>query len=584
MRIVRTAISIVARAVGMAALLAAASARSAAQPAVGDAPVSIEVTVLDSAGWPVPRLSSRDFTLLADGAPVPFDVRAVDASPEPRLFAFLLDEFHVAAGDATRRVRDWLRHFADTALRAGDRVIVLTPLDSIRAIRPLTDVAAVRRAFADFDGRRGDHAPRTAFERAFMSRAPEAVDRERARITFAALQALIEHTGMAPSTRRMAMIVSEGFVVPPPDRRTLAAIDATAVGDAALRAGVTVHTFMPREPAAGEGALVTSLATRSGGTVVGGGADLDAMTRVASDAEASYVVSFRPPDPTPGFHRVEVEVKRRSLRTRARAGYWIRPVASPPTAATVGATALPPRLHRSPFIRSWVGVSRGESGRTRLTVTWEPDGSVRGKVRAEAVTLKATTDAGLVLFEAPLGAVRPGAPGLAGPPSRAVFEAPPGQVALEMAITANTGGALDADVRTVTVPDLHAAALTLATPEVFRARTAREFAALAGNPDAAPVTSRTFSRAERLLIRVSAYGAGPALPDVAARLLNARGETLRRLPVQTGQGDQAPPSLRNVYQVDVPLAWLAPAEYRLELTARDGGREVTDTILFRIVG
>ena len=64
-------------------------------------------------------------------------------------------------------------------------------------------------------------------------------------------------------------------------------------------------------------------------------------------------------------------------------------------------------------------------------------------------------------------------------------------------------------VRDLTAP------VVLGTPEVLRARTARDFRALASDPDAVPVAAREFSRTERLMIRVPAYA--PSGADLRSR-------------------------------------------------------------------
>jgi hypothetical protein len=76
-----------------------------------------------------------------------------------------------------------------------------------------------------------------------------------------------------------------------------------------------------------------------------------------------------------------------------------------------------------------------------------------------------------------------------------------------------------------------------------------------------PVASRTFSRTERLLVRVPAYGPGSSTPVVTARLLNRRSIPMREL-----QAVDAPLPPGTV-QFDLPLAGLAPDEYRVELAA-----------------
>ena len=102
----------------------------------------------------------------------------------------------------------------------------------------------------------------------------------------------------------------------------------------------------------------------------------------------------------------------------------------------------------------------------------------------------------------------------------------------------------------------------------------------AQNADAIPVASRTFSRTERLLVRVPAYGPGDS--DAGrhrATLLNRRGIPMREL--QQVPADLPP----GVVQFDLPLASLAPDEYRVELVAANapGPRdEARKSLVFRV--
>ena len=120
---------------------------------------------------------------------------------------------------------------------------------------------------------------------------------------------------------------------------------------------------------------------------------------------------------------------------------------------------------------------------------------------------------------------------------------------------------------------------TFATPQVLRTRTARSFAEVSANANAIPVASRTFSRTERLLVRVPAYGPADSTPVVTAHLLNRRGTPMREL--QRVPADLLP----SIVQFDLPLASLAPDEYRVELVAANaqGPRdEARETLTFRV--
>ena len=115
----------------------------------------------------------------------------------------------------------------------------------------------------------------------------------------------------------------------------------------------------------------------------------------------------------------------------------------------------------------------------------------------------------------------------------------------------------------------------MGSAQVLRARNAREFRALAADPEAIPVASRQFSRSERLLVRIPVFSTGPA-PTVSARLVTSFGSVMRDLVV-------APtPSRPSEYQVDVALAALANGSYAVEWTARTAEGEVRDRVPFRV--
>ena len=98
-----------------------------------------------------------------------------------------------------------------------------------------------------------------------------------------------------------------------------------------------------------------------------------------------------------------------------------------------------------------------------------------------------------------------------------------------MTIQGEDGKTLDSDYRGMDVPNLRVSRPTFATPQLMRSRSAREFARASADPSPAPVSSREFSRAERLLIRIPVYGADGTTPAVTATLLNRLGSPMRAL-------------------------------------------------------
>ena len=159
-------------------------------------------------------------------------------------------------------------------------------------------------------------------------------------------------------------------------------------------------------------------------------------------------------------------------------------------------------------------------------------------------------------------------------PTRAVFEVPPGRIRIRMSIEDAGLQVIDLDVREIVVRDLHAP-VVLGTPEILRARNAREFRTLNANPQAVPVASREFSRMERLMIRVAAY-APDGSPTVSARLMSRTGQAMRSLAVSP----PVTPGGQN--EIDLPLAGLAAGEYLIELTATSPAGQAKDQVGFRV--
>jgi len=527
-------------------------------------PVTLDVVVTDAKSRPVQDLRPADFELTDSG-----ELRAVDTvrlqSGGNRIIGIFLDEFHVQAGEPTTRARNALLTFVDTQLREGDLVAIVKPLDPLHAIAFTQDRSVIRQVIEAFEGHAGDYTPRSEFERNFMSRDPKTAAPARAQVVSAALQALARRLGERTDGRKALIFVSEGFRPAQP----------RAIVYAANRNRVAIHPVDP-DPASNDyDAMLRALADQTGGYASVNDADVaPALTQVTNDLDHHFIVTFKTKEPEDGrFHPVQVRVKRTGAQTRARSGYWTVDAALAASAAKAAGT--PPMLpfrpsHSSPFIRPWVGMSRGADGLTQVTVTWEPGVAPPRNQRVAAITVKATSGEGKVLFEHRLGP---------GDGERAAFDAPPGFIAIEMSIQGSSGSALDTDYRAVSVPNFHVTKPTFATPQVLRTRTARQFADVSQNPDAIPSAARIFSRTERLLVRVPAYSAGETSPVVTARLLNRRGSTMRELPSVTAP---LPPG---VVQFDLPLASLAPEEYRIELAAANPTEprdEVKEILAFRV--
>jgi VWFA-related protein len=310
------------------------------------------------------------------------------------------------------------------------------------------------------------------------------------------------------------------------------------------------------------------------------------LEQMVRDSSAYYLIGYNSSQaPDDGkFHEIKVRVKRPGVEVRARKGYWAptkedtaRAVAGPrpeaPKAVQQALASISTPGGRSGvgsrYVNTWIGTSRAEDGKTRVTFVWEPAPASPG-VRRDTpgrVSLLAANAEGDLVFRGrvPDAATASAAPSAGGPsgaasgPQRVVFDAPPGKMELRISVEdASGGGVLDNEVRDITVPDLTSPDPALSTPRVFRARTARDFQMTARDPDAVPVAGREFLRTDRLLIRFDVYGA----ESPTALLLNRNGQKMSEIPV-------APTTTGGTHQVDLGLGAIPPGEYLVEISVGD---------------
>ncbi len=321
------------------------------------------------------------------------------------------------------------------------------------------------------------------------------------------------------------------------------------------------------------------------------------MKQITRDSSAYYLIGYNSSQaPSDGkFHNIRVRVKRPGVQVRARKGYWAlnqeetKRALAPPKPATpkpveAALTAAVARPSSASVVRTWIGTSRGDNGKTRVTFVWEPLPKLPGdRPREEParVSLMALGADGSPYYRGKIPAVPPpaGSNGAAakGGPQRITFDAPPGKIQLRMSVEGDASQVLDSETREIVVPDLTGAQPLLGTPAVLRARTAREFQQLRTTADAMPFAGREFSRIEHLLIRVPTYGPGGTTPSLHARLLNRAGSAMNDLQVE-------PSPSAGEQQVDLPLAALPPGEYVVEIRVGDNDGDAKELLAFRVTG
>jgi VWFA-related protein len=316
------------------------------------------------------------------------------------------------------------------------------------------------------------------------------------------------------------------------------------------------------------------------------------MSQIVRDTSSYYLLGYNSTQaPADGkFHEIKVQVKRPGIQVRARKGYWalttqdvaraVAPKIELPKGVenALATISAPAAAHNA--IRTWIGTSRGANGKTRVTLVWEPTPKVAGDRDARSETparvmVTAVAPDGSPYYRGRVPAVvpaSPATPATASIPARVTFEVNPGKLQLRLSVEGSSSQVLDTETREIAVPDLTTPEIRLGTPQVLRARTARDYQQIKSDPDAVPLPAREFSRNDRLLVRVPVYGPGNAVPALAAHLLNRGGQTMSELQV-------GPSGAPDIQQIDLPLAGLAVGEYLLEIKAGD----LKELVGFRVI-
>lgn len=315
------------------------------------------------------------------------------------------------------------------------------------------------------------------------------------------------------------------------------------------------------------------------------------MKQIVRDQSAYYLLGYSSTfAATDGkFHEIKVSVKRPGVQVRARRGYWAftaadaaratapaKPAMKAEYSTALGSLATP---RGSRVARTWVGLSKGDSGKTRVTFVWEPAPKTPGTpVRQDdtpaRVSLMAIGVDGSPFFRGRVPAVAPATAATAG--ARVTFDVPPGKIQLRASIENGANDVLDTENRELEIPDLTAPQVVFGTPVVFRARTLRDYQQAKGDPQAAPTTGRDFSRTERVFVRVPVYGPGTEASPVTARILNRGAEPMGDVPVSVSSLDPA------IREIELSLAPMSTGDYLLEIVAASGGQPVTAVLGFRV--
>jgi VWFA-related protein len=320
------------------------------------------------------------------------------------------------------------------------------------------------------------------------------------------------------------------------------------------------------------------LADETDGRAIVNSNDLDrGLRQIIRDTSAYYLLGYTSAVTTDGkYHKLNVRVKRQGLQVRSRPGYMAMSATEveralapkkpgPPPAITeaLGTLAVSAQQRRN-LIRSWVGMSPGSDGKTKVSFVWAPAPAMPGVRRETVGSVSLLAGGANSELHYRQKALMPG---------RVEFEVMPGPIELEIGVQDASGEVLDRETRKIVVPSL-GLGLTFSTPEVFRGRTLPEWQAIAADAKAIPVSEREFRRTDRLLVRVGVQSPG-GTPVVTARMLNREGGEMSTLPVTPASGGA-------VHQVDVPLAALPTGEFLIEVIAKDGAEQAATLVAFRV--
>ena len=563
---------------------------------------------------------------------------------DTRVFIVFFDDYHVRFENGVRAART-LVDFLQNNLIPTDLVGIMHPLTPLSDVRLTRNHEGILKSVEDFYGRKYNYQPRNWYEERYASYPTEIVERIRNDVSLSALKGLMIHLGGLRDGRKNVLLVSEGYTnyVPPQLRAAVAGEPLTIAGGAsgtsrmettaqffsqatmhldlqevystANRFNTAIYAVDPRGLAVSEfdasqptvdirtdqRALQTTrdslslLAEQTDGRAIVNRNDLrPGLGQMMQDSSAYYLIGYNSTrSPTDGkYHDIDVRVKRDDVQVRHRQGFWAmterdaeRALSStinePPKAVDAALAALAePRRGR--LVRTWVGTSKGEHGKTRVTFVWEPTsaGSPRRDTPAR-VLLTAMGDTGGAYYRGRVperaGRETTDRQAPSGPPpvTRVEFEVEPGTLQMSLAVEDESGEVLDRDRDKIDIPDFTGTDVVLSTPSFVRARNNMEFTALVEDWDAIPTASREFRRTDQLLLRFETYAPGAAVPDVKAQLLNRGGDAMHPLDVQLAENGRS-------HQVHVVPVHLPPGEYVVELAVTTPTSETTQLIAFRL--
>ncbi len=556
--------------------------------------VRVDVTVTNHRGEPATDLTKDDFVVTEDGAPQtidsfelvhvtgePTDDRSLEihttsqaateaAREDVRLFLIFWDEYHIGEFLPASRGREELTEFVRTAFGPTDLVGIMDQLTTVDSIKFTRDRLQLADQIHALKGRLGVLVPpRSAVEEAQLQQGRDIV-RLRNEVTTSALAAAAAFLGNFREGRKALLFVSQGI---PLYGRNDETDRYQEIVKTANTNNTSIYTLDPASEVGRHPDSLMSLAEETGGRpFVGSNRPELQLPQMVRDSSAYYLLGYKSPAPVDGkFHRIKVRMTRDGYEVRARSGYFAPSLGEVERGrAEAAASEVPPDVERAIGELSlnersdhpvdyWIGTSRGDRGRTRVTIAWSPrpSASTTGEI---GLAVQATSPEGTPYFSTDRAT------------SRVSFDAPAGELIVKMKVVDSRGDEIDNLSRRLTIAAFDDAKVAIGSPMVLRARTAREARAIVDGSEGQAEARREFDRTDHLFIRFPVYG-GQEI-KVAARLLSRRGHELRSLPIA--------PMQDSVYQVDLPLSVSLRDDYLVAIEATRGSESARALVPFRV--
>ena len=266
--------------------------------------VTIRAVVRDGKGRPVTTLTKDDFELLDNGAPKPIEAVEQDAGPVGLALMFDISG-SMDVNDRFNRAREQ-GYFLLSGLRNGEDEAAIYAFDSrLHVVQPFT---------TDLERLRGSV---TGFSRWGMTSIHDAI-------------ASVSRSMDTRTTRRRALVVltdglDTGSTLTPAEVSGI----ASSIDLPVYIVAVVPAIDDPRQ-VAGDGPLTGELADLARWT----GGQLHVVTsrseasvaaqRILGELRRQYLIAFEP-GAAPGWHSVEVRVRRKGHTVQARSGYFAGP-------------------------------------------------------------------------------------------------------------------------------------------------------------------------------------------------------------------------------------------------------------------